>query len=326
MRRATLSLDLDDRWAYQKARGVEGWETAQSYFDLFIPLYLNACESAGVKSTVFVVGRDAAETSNQPLLRSLVTAGHEIGNHSYHHEPWMQFSSQEVIEKEIAEAEAAIFKATQVHPKGWRGPGFCRNQHIYDSLKKRGYEYDGSAFPTFLGPIARLFYQATAKPSAEQKEQLKALYGTWADGFGSLKPYSISTSHGALFEMPVTTMPVFRTPVHGTYLGFLSKYSVPLAKLYFSMALLLCKARRIEPSFLLHPLDFLGSDDVKGVEFFPAMDVPGERKRELMNWALRKLAQHFEVMPMGAYAATFRSGSQSDSSVKTAAEKSPAVV
>jgi peptidoglycan-N-acetylglucosamine deacetylase len=300
---ATLSLDLDDRWAYLKARGTEGWEFCASYFDYFIPRYIEVCEKAGVTSTVFVVGRDAAKSEHQSLLKSLVQAGNEMGNHSWSHEPWMQQGSPAEVEHEIAAAEDAILAATGERTVGWRGPGFCCSPEILSTLKRRGYQYDGSTFPTFLGPIARLYYLATAKPDAEQHKQLETLYGSLSDGLRSLKPYHWETAHGPLLELPVTTFPFFRAPVHGSYLGFLATYSMSIAKLYFTMAMMACRVAGIAPSFLLHPLDFMGSDEIDGLEFFPGMKVPGAKKRELMAWALQHLAKHHEVLPMGAFAA-----------------------
>jgi len=301
-RKATLSLDLDDRWAYLKARGTEGWESSPSYLPYFIPHYLKVCADAWVHSTVFVVGRDAAKPELHDVLRSLAEGGHEIGNHSLNHEPWMQSAAPEVVEREIVDAEHAIQQATGKQTKGWRGPGFACSPTILSILKQRGYLFDASTFPTFLGPVARLFYLATAKPDAEQKKQLDTLYGTWSAGLRSLNPYYWQTDNGPLLELPVTTFPLFRVPIHGSYLGFIAQYSLWLARTYFKCAIFACRMTGTTPSFLLHPLDFLGSDEIKGLEFFPGMKVPGVKKRQLMSWALKHLAKYYEVMPMGVYA------------------------
>ena len=54
---------------------------------------------------------------------------------------------------------------------------------------------------------------------------------------------------------------------------------------------------------LLHPLDFLGGDDVQALSFFPAMRVPSGPKLELVSEALRMLAKHYEIVPMQRHAA-----------------------
>ena len=60
--------------------------------------------------------------------------------------------------------------------------------------------------------------------------------------------------------------------------------------------------RGVEPSFLLHPLDYLGMGEFPGLDFFPAMNQPAEQKLELARWALETLAGHFEVVTMREHA------------------------
>ena len=59
----------------------------------------------------------------------------------------------------------------------------------------------------------------------------------------------------------------------------------------------------MQPSFLLHPLDLRGGDEVRGLEFFPGMDLPTRRKLELTRTVLRVLAEHFTLVPMSEHAA-----------------------
>ena len=93
-------------------------------------------------------------------------------------------------------------------------------------------------------------------------------------------------------------MPLFKIPIHFSYLLYIATYSRLLAAFYFKIALGLCRAARIEPSLLLHPLDFLGGDDVPQLEFFPAMNMAGSRKLELMKRFFHQLDQNFAVLSM----------------------------
>ena len=72
------------------------------------------------------------------------------------------------------------------------------------------------------------------------------------------------------------------------------------------MALALCRLMRVEPSILLHPLDFLGGDDERDLAFFPAMGMPAERKLALVERALDQLAGAFRIVPMHEHAAAVR--------------------
>ena len=67
-------------------------------------------------------------------------------------------------------------------------------------------------------------------------------------------------------------------------------------------ALRLCRLTGTEPSLLLHPLDFLGGDDVPALAFFPAMNLPGAKKVALVGEFLDTMARSFELVPMGRHA------------------------
>jgi hypothetical protein len=60
--------------------------------------------------------------------------------------------------------------------------------------------------------------------------------------------------------------------------------------------------QRLEPSLLLHPLDFLGGDDVAELAFFPGMAQGAEKKMERMTRWLGMLDETFDVVPMGEHA------------------------
>jgi len=74
------------------------------------------------------------------------------------------------------------------------------------------------------------------------------------------------------------------------------------AKLYFWKAMTLCQLTGVEPSLLLHPLDFLGADDDRGLAFFPAMDLPSERKLKLVGEVLKMMTERYHVVPLREYA------------------------
>ncbi len=121
---ASVSLDVDNLWSYMKTHGDAGWESRPTYLPVFSPIALESLDRLGIKITFFIVGVDAAREENVPALRAFVTAGHEVGNHSYEHEPWLHLYSPEQLEGEIGAAETAILAATGQRPIGFRGPGF----------------------------------------------------------------------------------------------------------------------------------------------------------------------------------------------------------
>lgn len=300
--KASLSLDLDNQWAYMRTHGDDGWQSFPSYLDLVVPRILEVLRRHKLKITFFIVGQDAALDKNRQALQSIAEAGHEIANHSFHHEPWLHLYSADEVDAEIARTEDAIVAATGIRPTGFRGPGFSISKTVLETLKARGYAYDASTFPTFLGPVARAYYFLNANFSKEEREKRASLYGTLSDGLRPLKPYEWQLANGTLLEMPVTTVPVARVPFHMSYIMYLAGYSRSLARTYFTTALRLCRLRGIEPSFLLHPLDFLGGDDVPELGFFPGMKLSGRDKVAISDDLLADYARRFDVMPMGGHA------------------------
>ena len=299
---ASLSLDLDNQWSYMKTHGDAGWQAFPSYLDVCVPRFLDIARRLGLTMTVFVVGQDAARAENLAALASIPAAGHEVGNHSFHHEPWLHLYSDADIAAEIAEAETSIEAATGVRPRGFRGPGFSVSKAVLETLAARGYDYDASTFPTFLGPLARAYYFFNARLSPADKARRRLLFGSLAEGLRPLAPYRWQLARSTLLEIPVTTMPVLRAPFHLSYILFLASYSPALALAYFKTALWLCRAGGIEPSLLLHPLDFLSGEDCDPLAFFPAMAMPTGRKLAITEQALAIFRDRFEVLALGEHA------------------------
>jgi hypothetical protein len=300
--RASLSLDLDNEWAYLKTHGDPAWESFPSYLDVVVPRFLEMLERLGLRITVFVVGQDAALEKNRAALAAIAAAGHEIGNHSFHHEPWLQDYSAARIEAEIVSATGAILAATGVHPRGFRGPGFSLSRSTLESLARHGYRYDCSTFPTYIGPLARAYYFMTSKLTPEERERRKALFGSVADGLRPLRTYRWDLGERSLVEIPVTTFPILKIPIHFSYILYIASLAPPLALPYFRSALLACRALGIAPSLLLHPLDFLSGDDVSTLAFFPAMRMERARKLALLERALGLFRDLFDVVPVGEHA------------------------
>jgi hypothetical protein len=146
------------------------------------------------------------------------------------------------------------------------------------------------------------------------KEDLKrrrALFGSMRDGLRPLKPYWWRGKNG-LLEIPVTTMPLLRLPIHLSYVLYLSTFSPTLALWYFRCAISLCRLTGVCPSVLLHPLDFLGREDSAGIEFFPAMNINSEQKLEVLSKALAIYCEQFNVVTMKEVALQIAAASQTD--------------
>jgi peptidoglycan-N-acetylglucosamine deacetylase len=319
---ASLSLDLDNLWAYQMTHGDEEWHRHESYLDVVVPLLLEEVDRLGLTITVFVVGQDAAIRANGPALKAIADAGHEIGNHSFRHESWLHRYSDDELAAELANAEQAIEAATGRHPVGFRGPGYSLSPAVLRLLVERGYEYDCSTLPTFIGPLARRYYFRSTSFDAAQRAERRYLFGTWREGLRPLQPYWWQVGRDRLLEIPVTVMPLARLPFHISYVLYVAGRSPSLAQRYFAAGLRACQATGVEPSMLVHPLDLLGADDVQQLGFFPGMAMPGSVKRAVLRGCLERLAASFRVVPMREHARTI--SQRTDLVTKPSAAASPA--
>ncbi len=300
---ASLSLDLDNKWSYMKTHGDYRWKTLPTYLDVFIPHALEIFNRNNLKITFFIVGQDAGMERNIDVLRELTRQGHEVGNHSFHHEVWSHQYSIKKIKQEILLAEDKIFKATGEKPIGYRGPGFTWSRALFEALAETGYIYDASTLPTYIGPFARMYYFWSANLDREQKLRRESIYGEFRNGLKPIKPYFWSLSSGEkILEIPVTTIPIVKSPFHLSYLIYLGRISESLMRLYLNIAISLCKLTDTEPSFLLHPLDFLGGDRVSELAFFPGMDLSTNFKVHLFEKVIKILSKHYVLVKMKDHA------------------------
>jgi hypothetical protein len=299
---ASLSCDLDNQWAYMQTRGDKRWESFPSYLDILVPRLLEFFYARRLSMTVFIVGKDAAAVENHDGMTAIAEAGHEIGNHSFHHEPWLHLYSEVQIERELARAEECIEHATGARPVGFRGPGYSLSSATLRILAKRGYLYDATTLPSILNPLTRAYFLMTSTLSREEVRRREALFGSFLDGFRPLKPYQWRLDHMTLLEIPVTTVPIVRVPFHVSYILYLSEFSRSLALLYFRTALEICRLTGTQPSLLLHSLDFLAGEEVPELSFFPGMKLSLPKKLQLVNEILDLFCRVFTVTTMREHA------------------------
>jgi len=300
---ASISLDLDNLWSYMKTHGDPGWESFPSYLDAFIPLVLDVLDDLNLKITFFIVGQDAALEKNHDALKLITEKGHEVANHSFNHEPWLHLYPKDKIRKEILDTEDHIQNVTGQKPIGFRGPGFSWSPDLLEVLIQNNYLYDASTLPTYLGPLARAYYFWKSNLTQEEKEKRKKLFGGFREGFRPVKPYYLQISdENKILEIPVTTIPIFKTPFHLSYLIYLSRFSYILMVFYLNLAIQMCRMTGTTPSFLLHPLDLIGGDLIRDLAFFPGMDLSSNQKFKIFQKVINIFQKSFTLTSLNHHA------------------------
>lgn len=89
-------------------------------FPLYTTLLLDTLDHLGLKATFFLVGEQVQQYPY--FAQAIVQAGHEIGNHTFHHVRLAHLPESQ-IEDEIARAQEVITAVTGVTPRYFRPPG-----------------------------------------------------------------------------------------------------------------------------------------------------------------------------------------------------------
>ena len=300
----SLSLDLDNLWSYLKSFGDQRWREYPSYLESVVPQILEQLDALDLTITFFLVGRDVDHPRHRELVAAIADAGHEIANHSYEHASSFHRADRATVNSELERTEQAIQSITGEIPVGFRGPSFRLSETILTSLMERNYRYDASTFPTYLGPLARAYLRTKSTLSEDEKQESDNLFGTFRDGRRPLNPYRWSSAERSILEIPVTTFPILRTPIHFSYINFVADRSTIAARAYLNSALSFCRVVGVCPSILLHATDFIGRDHPKCPHFLPGMKRETAAKLDLLNSSLERVSDRFDVQTMRRFAAS----------------------
>jgi peptidoglycan-N-acetylglucosamine deacetylase len=114
------------------------------------PALLGLLESHGANATFFVQGSRLLAAGN--LGQNVVSAGHELGNHSHAHPSgsfWML--SRRRLEEEIKACSEAIEKVSGERPRRFRPPVGMKNFFVHPILERHGMELIGWSARGFDG-------------------------------------------------------------------------------------------------------------------------------------------------------------------------------
>jgi peptidoglycan/xylan/chitin deacetylase (PgdA/CDA1 family) len=97
------------------------------------PALLDWLAQHQIPATFFCIGRNVE--ANPELTARIVTDGHLIGNHSYHHPWFISLLWNPWLARELIRAQNAIQRATGVTPKYFRPPSGTTSPHFPRALR-----------------------------------------------------------------------------------------------------------------------------------------------------------------------------------------------
>lgn len=100
-----------------------------------------------IQATFFVVGKNLEKYPD--LGRAMVSAGHVIGNHSYHHSFW-EYLKHPAFELEITRTQALIQRSTGKTAALFRPPWLFRHPGIFRTLRRNNLTPVSGVFGSYL--------------------------------------------------------------------------------------------------------------------------------------------------------------------------------
>ncbi|MEN6317680.1 MAG: polysaccharide deacetylase family protein [Syntrophaceae bacterium] len=96
---------------------------------------LQLLKQHNVQAAFFIVGEKAVEHGD--LIAAILEHGHDIGNHSYSHDPFLMLRSAKTLYREIESAQT-VLKRFGICPLAFRPPVGITNPRLYSVLSQQG--------------------------------------------------------------------------------------------------------------------------------------------------------------------------------------------
>ncbi|MBI4618916.1 MAG: polysaccharide deacetylase family protein [Desulfobacterales bacterium] len=122
------------------SRGHTGRPVVSLTFDdgpdpVTTPPLLQLLERYAARATFFVTGEKAAQYGN--LISEILADGHDIGNHSYSHDPFLMLRRSEKVYREI-EATQVLLRRFGISPVAFRPPVGITSPKLANALEQQG--------------------------------------------------------------------------------------------------------------------------------------------------------------------------------------------
>ena len=149
MKKAVISMDYED-WYHLDYFREYSQDTAQSLLLEGAKEFLDIITKEDIKATFFVVGELISKDLD--LLKDLLSRGHEIAGHSYHHtRPLLQ--SLEDFSADSERLRNELRSNLNIINPGYRAPCFSLDDDRLDIIERLNYAYDSSRICAGFHPL-----------------------------------------------------------------------------------------------------------------------------------------------------------------------------
>ena len=189
-----LTFDVEDYFhasIFDRVVPRSRWDSCEIRVSESTDRLLGILDDSKTRATFFVLGWVAERLPG--LVRRIAAAGHELASHGYGHRLVYELTKEQ-FRADLRRSRAAIESAAGQPVLGYRAPSYSiteRSLWALDVLVEEGFVYDSSIFP--------IHHDRYGIPAAPRH------------------PYRIERSAGNLWELPPSTVRLWRTnlPVAG---------------------------------------------------------------------------------------------------------------
>lgn len=222
-RLAALSVDLDEIPNYYAIHGLTappGDPSVHAVYAKAVPRFRSLLAEMGVPCTFFVIGQDMRDARALDEAKMLVTAGHELANHTENHRYDLTRMGRDGMKREVMEGIESVAKALGRAPAGFRAPGYTITDELFDVLGECGVAYDSSVFPCPAYWGAKTAMIGLIRALGRRSHSIvdtPAVLTAPADPYRVGEPYwTRSRSESAMVELPIGVTRGPRLPYIGT--------------------------------------------------------------------------------------------------------------
>jgi len=297
MLQAAITIDLDSLYCYQRLYGLPVDEMDNIVYEAGLERFVNLMEEYELRGTLFVVGRDLGMGDNARVLSYLAERGFEIANHTLNHNYRLTRMSVDDMRYEVGQGKRAIEDATGWPVVGFRAPGYNMNRQLLSILAETGHTYDTSVFPSAPYYMTKAGVLAAYELIGRQSHSILGGPEVLAAPLGPYRPsrqFYWRRGDMPLWEFPISTSPVLRLPLLGSFLVMMGERRFPA--LYAMM-------KHSSPCLVLefHGVDFLDARwDGLDEELMrqPDLAVDWPTKERLYRRILETLCAEHRVTPL----------------------------
>ncbi len=274
-----VGIDLDDLRFYRAIHGLPAAADTPLVFEAAVPRFLDFCDRARVRATLFAIGEDLRWGEACEALRSAVARGHEVASHSHAHAYDLSRRPPDEIERDVLTARAVLEDAIGCPVPGFRAPGYNLSEVLLRAVARAGHAYDASLLPSPPYFAARAAVIAALRLRGRHSA---SIVGRGRDFLRSRDPFVWPGT--GLREFPITACGPLRLPLIGTTLARGGSLAAHLVA---------CAARLSFVHVEFHALDFLDAarDSIEPALLVePALRVPLADRMSRFEDALRHLS------------------------------------